>query len=259
MNQVMFWISFGIKRAGVALFICSYISIVNAKPLRFDSGTSQIHLIELYSSEGCSSCPPADRWLSALNSHPQLWKKFIPIEFHVDYWNYLGWVDPFSNKRFAQRQRDYASEWGENKVVTPRFVLNGSIWESPQMNRLNTRPSGGRLRVEQKKGDEYKVIFNPAHSSKKNFRIFATVLGGGLVTKNIPRGENAGSTLRHEFVVMDMKVGSLRRVGKNYEGIINISPAQARKKAKSLGVAFWVSEASSQVPLQAVGGPLASK
>lgn len=73
------------------------------------SDVEQATLVELYTSQGCSSCPPPDRWLSALNEKPGLWQKVVPVGFHVTYWNYLGWRDPYSRAEHDRRQRRQAA------------------------------------------------------------------------------------------------------------------------------------------------------
>jgi len=70
--------------------------IFASEPKTFESGDTQNSLIELFTSEGCSSCPPADAWISQLKESPDLWKKIVPVAFHVDYWNNLGWRDRFA-------------------------------------------------------------------------------------------------------------------------------------------------------------------
>ena len=85
----------------------------------FSSSVERVALVELYTSEGCSSCPPADRWLSQLNSSDKLWDNFVPVAFHVDYWDYIGWKDRFASKAYSQRQRRYAKEQGERTVYNP--------------------------------------------------------------------------------------------------------------------------------------------
>src|SRR5688572_1610666 len=97
---------------------------------RLQSPAQQVHLLELYTSEGCSSCPPADRWLSDLKDDPGLWKNFVPVAFHVDYWDHLGWKDKFARAAHTSRQRRYADEWGANTVYTPGLVLDGAEWRS---------------------------------------------------------------------------------------------------------------------------------
>src|SRR5450432_1176256 len=83
-----------------------------AESPRFTSGSSQVALVELYTSEGCSSCPPADQWLGALKDDAGLWKEFVPVEFHVNYWDSLGWKDRLSSPAYTAREYAYASAWG---------------------------------------------------------------------------------------------------------------------------------------------------
>ena len=98
------------------------------EPLEFASGRSRVALIELYTSEGCSSCPPADRWLSKLRNERQLWRDYVPIAFHVDYWDYIGWRDRFAHTEYSNRQRQYQREGGTGVVYTPGFFNNGEEW-----------------------------------------------------------------------------------------------------------------------------------
>ena len=99
-----------------------------ADPLRtatFEGGDTQVALVELYTSEGCSSCPPAEARLAKLRDDPELWKTIVPVAFHVDYWDGLGWPDRFASKAFTLRQYDYAARWRNGSVYTPAFVQNG--------------------------------------------------------------------------------------------------------------------------------------
>src|ERR1041385_865018 len=75
----------------------------------FESKPARAHLLELYTSEGCSSCPPAEQWMSALKNQPRLWQDIVPIAFHVDYWDRLGWRDPFASKLWTDRQAHYSA------------------------------------------------------------------------------------------------------------------------------------------------------
>ena len=86
--------------------------------------------MELYTSEGCSSCPSAESWLTGLKDKPGLWSDFLPIAVHVEYWDYLGWRDKWSRKQYSDRQRDYAGAWGADNIYTPEFVLNGKEWHN---------------------------------------------------------------------------------------------------------------------------------
>ncbi|MDQ3115241.1 MAG: DUF1223 domain-containing protein [Verrucomicrobiota bacterium] len=75
------------------------------------------HLLELFTSEGCSSCPPAEAWLSKLKDDPGLWRDFVPLAFHVDYWDRLGWRDPFASKVWTSRQYEYSARWKSSNVT----------------------------------------------------------------------------------------------------------------------------------------------
>lgn len=82
-------------------------------------------LVELFTSQGCSSCPPADVLLSLLGKDPQFAGQVIPLAFHVDYWNYIGWRDPFSARAWTDRQNAYAERFAERRIYTPQLVVNG--------------------------------------------------------------------------------------------------------------------------------------
>src|SRR5689334_18800483 len=103
---------------------------VRAAEVTFESGPARTHLIELYTSEGCSSCPPAEAWLSKLKDEPRLWRDFVPLAFHVDYWDRLGWRDPFASKEWTARQYAYSAGWKSESVYTPGFVLDGREWRN---------------------------------------------------------------------------------------------------------------------------------
>src|SRR5271170_8405110 len=83
---------------------------VNAEPqaISFKSSERQTALLELYTSEGCSSCPPAEAWLTRLKGAPGLWNDFVPLAFHVEYWDNQSWRDKWSSRQFSDRQRGYA-------------------------------------------------------------------------------------------------------------------------------------------------------
>src|SRR5271154_4189044 len=104
------------------IILASLVSLAaSGAPIEFHSPERQVALLELYTSEGCSSCPPAETWLSGLKDAPGLWSNFVPLAFHVDYWDYLGWKDKWANQQFSERQRDYASLWAAKNIYTPEF------------------------------------------------------------------------------------------------------------------------------------------
>jgi hypothetical protein len=117
------------KLANLLVIVCALmIFSLAAKAQQFQSTEAQVPLIDLYTSEGCSSCPPADRWLTSLKHNQGLWSKFIPIAFHVDYWDYIGGKDPFASKQFSQRQPRYPKEFNEAAVYTPGMPKAGEEW-----------------------------------------------------------------------------------------------------------------------------------
>src|SRR5262249_43250176 len=90
------------------------------------SGAERVALLELYTSEGCDSCPPADKWVSELPAKKLGADRVIALAFHVDYWNYIGWIDPYAQARFSERQRQQATRRGASFVFTPQLLLNGN-------------------------------------------------------------------------------------------------------------------------------------
>lgn len=109
--------------------MAAYLPLAQAgDPHTFSSGTGKTTVIELFTSEGCSSCPPADNWLSGFKSDPRLWKQIIPLAFHVDYWDYIGWRDRFASPAFSARQSDHKKQGNIRSVYTPGLVVDGREW-----------------------------------------------------------------------------------------------------------------------------------
>src|SRR4029077_19077011 len=115
-------------RVALILFGLTFAFAAQAGDRLFESGQKKTHLIELFTSQGCSSCPPAEAWLSKLKAEPGLWKDFVPLAFHVDYWDRLGWRDSYAAKEWTARQYQYSANWKSASVYTPGFVLDGREW-----------------------------------------------------------------------------------------------------------------------------------
>jgi len=150
----------------------------HADPIVFESPERQTALLELFSSEGCSSCPPAESWLSQLKQKPELWSDFVPVAFHVDYWDYLGWRDKWASQQFSDRQRDYAQAWGSDSAYTPGFVLNGKEWRS--WFGLRNVPTGsqtkvGVLRIVSEDANHWSVSFVPSSAGASNYEVHAAL------------------------------------------------------------------------------------
>jgi hypothetical protein len=106
-----------------------FIASLTAETWVLASDVERTTLIELYTSEGCSSCPPAASWLSNLKQQPDLWQAFILVTFHVDYWDDIGWLDPFAKPEHAQRQRLHQRQGNSRSVYTPGFIVDGKKWQ----------------------------------------------------------------------------------------------------------------------------------
>jgi hypothetical protein len=227
----------------------------SAEPLRFSSGTARVALIELYTSEGCSSCPPADQWLGALADKPGLWKEFVPVEFHVNYWDSLGWKDRLSTRDFTAREYAYSSAWGSQSVYTPCFVRNGSEWKPLLGSPGSGSEASGILSVEVGEDGKCKVAYQPGQGSDKGtYDIHIALLGGGLSSK-VTAGENDGRTLSHEFVVIGLAETQLSRDGTAGSLRAQLAvPAPIVTDAKRRALAAWVVRHGDLAPLQATGG-----
>ena len=224
-----------------------------ANATRFESTEKQTSLLELYTSEGCSSCPPADRWLSTLKQEDGLWQTFIPLAFHVDYWDYIGWEDRFASPAHTARQRIHAQEQSMRTIYTPGFMYNGKEWRQWFVRRYLDFPETGtvgKLTVDINQ-QTASVTFNPAAAGGVHLDVNIALLGFDLETQ-VKAGENVCDVLKHDFVVL----GSARnaRTPRWGEYTVMIQLPERSNDAPKYGVVVWVSPAGSQRPLQAVGG-----
>jgi hypothetical protein len=220
------------------------VARLRGEAVEFASGTNRTSLIELFTSEGCSSCPPAERWLATLRDEPGLWRDFVPVAFHVDYWNRLGWPDRFSTREFTQREYDYASAWASPSVYTPCVVRDGAEWTGSR----TLAPSGtaaGKLTVRYD-GITLHAEFSPAvPPAGVIFEVHAAILGGGIISK-VSGGENRGETLHHEFIALKLVHGPLG------QGVKLLVPKVAGVPRYALAV--WITRRGESTPLQATGG-----
>lgn len=222
--------------------------------LQFASGERRVAMIELYTSEGCNSCPPADRWLGRLKQHPGLWSRFVPAAFHVDYWDYIGWTDRFARPEYSERQRQYAAEGGVRFVYTPGMFHDGLEWNGWRRGgpvySVTETVGNLRLRVD---GRAVTLQFDAASEAYEGLRAHVAVLGMNLETR-VSAGENAGKTLGHDFVVLDLRAVPLSTGNGGYTA--ELALRDVKIYAPEQAIIAWVSEADRQAPVQAVGGYL---
>jgi hypothetical protein len=230
-------------------------STAYSAPIQFESTARQTTLLELYTSEGCSSCPPAETWLSKLKDAPGLWTNFVPVAFHVHYWDHLGWRDVFSDEQYSDRQQAYAKLWSAENIYTPEFVLNGKEWQNWRGFRGAPPASDatpGTLEVSSTDGRHWKANFSPQGQSRGQYDITAAVLVSEFGT-DVTAGENAGRHLKHDFAAVSLTTRPFVNQTNNLEAsfIIDDHP---KKFAGRLALAVWVTRAGQLEPLQATGG-----
>ena len=222
----------------------------------FQSGPSKTSLIELYTSEGCSSCPPAEEWLSDLRNDAGLWSKFVPIAFHVVYWDKLGWRDAFASKKFTERQYAYASAWTSGSVYTPCLVNDGREWQrrGSSVELDKKAPPPGPLRLTSQNDTLWNAEFVPSpQTSSGPFDLCIAQLGGDISVA-VRAGENAGKKLRHDFVAFEWVTVPLEEQADQRflakATLTQSPPAGVGRRA----IAAWVVKRGELAPLQAVGG-----
>ena len=225
--------------------------VLASEPKTFESGATQNSLIELFTSEGCSSCPPAEKWMSALKFNQDLWKKTVPVAFHVDYWDRLGWRDRFAKPEFTARQQRYAAAWGGDSVYTPGFVVNGKEWRNwfggNAVPPISTRV--GVLRVSLGNDGKLTATFVPETTQPHALALDVALLGNDLES-DVKRGENSGRKLRHDFVVLDLIKIDMVNESNRWTGSVALPMQSSADKPSA--IAAWIRE--GRTPIQATGG-----
>jgi len=210
----------------------------------------QVNMLEVYTSQGCSSCPPAERWMSKFKEDARLWKQLVPMNFHVDYWDYLGWPDPYASKIFTQRQRDYKSLRLSPNVATPGFIAAGKGWNGWFRGKpvpLKPFKAVGVLRANIK-DNVAQVSFNPTQDTNQTLQLYVAVLGFDQLTK-VRAGENTGKELPHDFVVMGYKRTAME-INKGTLTAQLTLPNVSRFTSPRKALVFWVANQGDPTPIQ---------
>src|SRR6267154_1305002 len=215
--------------------------------------------VELYTSEGCDSCPRADRWLSGIAREGPGADSVVALALHVDYWDRLGWKDRFASARFSKRQQELTHVAGGRTVYTPGVFFNLQEfrgWDSQARFRralraANARPAGAdiRLEIETQSPGRFgiKASFKAKSGAAGAPQAFLAVYENRLRT-DVGAGENRGVTLRHDFVVREW-IGPIRVAGA--AELSHLLPLGRDWKAEDLGVAAFVQDAGGRDILQA--------
>jgi len=214
-------------------------------------------IVELFTSEGCSSCPPADTLLSRLDrAQPVAGALIIALEEHVDYWNQLGWVDPFSSPQYRVRQNDYAQRFSIDSVFTPQMVVNGQA-QFTGVDGARALQEIGRaaqapgvqvdLRTAVNSGDPelldlFVQVTNLKAGKARRADVYLAVTEKDLVS-NVLRGENSGRQLRHAPVVRNFGIiGKIQSSGANAGQIVNTLRFPREWRRENLRAVVFVQE-----------------
>lgn len=244
MRPFLFW--------GLLGGVCSLA--VATDPVVFRSGSAPVPLVELFTSEGCSSCPPAEKWLGELRTRDGLWDQFVPVAWHVNYWDRLGWTDPFARPVYTDRQYAYASRWSTRRVYTPGLVRGGEEWRIQEGGITQPGASSGGELIAEVTGPAVEVSYSVAAADQGELRVNVARLGGGIAS-HVRAGENRGRRLKHEFLVLGwsqqrLHEGRARLLLPDYDESI---------KTTRQALAIWISRGDDPTPLQATGGWLADQ
>jgi hypothetical protein len=235
------------------------LTVATAQTCSKQSPAHTVALLELYTSEGCSSCPPADHAVSGLQQAANA-DLVVPLALHVDYWDYIGWIDRFAKSDFTQRQRSLADSSGSRAVYTPEMFIGGQELRNwygalpTTIGEVNRKPpqasigiklgtvAGGKLPVE---------VNTKATSGAK---LFIALYENGL-SSNVKAGENSGVVLKHDYVVRDW-IGpiNLAADAANASVASRALAVPTNSVAKQLGVAAFVQNKNGEV-LQALALP----
>jgi hypothetical protein len=199
-----------------ALALSGNTGTAGAAPCAADSGPQRVALLELYTSEGCDSCPPADRWFSELQGRGYHPARVVALAFHVDYWNYLGWTDPFSRTQYSERQKAASARNRARVVYTPQLLLNGGDYRRPtlfddlgdRLGTLNRNDAKARislqLHAEDRSSLQVTGTATIAETAARDAVQAWLALYENNLSNQVTRGENRGRHLRHDFVVRDL-------------------------------------------------------
>jgi hypothetical protein len=219
---------------------------------RATSTTPAPTVLELYTSEGCSSCPPADRWLSRLKGRADV----VPLAFHVTYWDRLGWPDRFASPDYTARQHGAANRAGRAQVYTPQVMAAGRDWPNWHDWKLSTPLPSSRAATPlasppqvtlQRDGDQVTAQVATSTGQAQLSGYFVVVEDNH--TSQVKSGENAGETLRHDHVVRLLRPVPAWAAAQGTQATLAVTagvPAHPRR------VVFVVQDAATQLPLQAV-------
>lgn len=244
------------RTAGVLLSVL-FVLPVHAAPCVSESGPNTAALVELYTSEGCSSCPPAERWLGTLpERYPGT--AVVPLALHVDYWDYIGWKDSYAKREFALRQKKLSQLQRMALVYTPQVMLQGRDfrrWGTQAFDeavaRINSQPAKARLKLSLLRVDEMALEVEVTAELASPARDAALYLASyqSRLQNKVTAGENRGRILTHDHVVLEW-LGPLEVQNRRVER--RTLPLLPDAAAANSGAAAFVQERRTGEVLQAL-------
>lgn len=250
----------GMRLALAALLLASMVP-AHAQTCSARSGPHTAALVELYTSEGCNSCPPADRWLQSLGAQGYAPDRVVPLSLHVNYWDYIGWKDPYAQQRFSDRQRRLAQVMRARIVYTPQVLLQGRDfrrWHAGDFDRevarINARSPQASIALRLEPGrkdtlvtDVEAGLLDPARHA--DAVLYLASYENKLVS-SVAAGENRGRTLKHDYVVFEW-VGPIPFTGGRIAERRAL-PLLPRADRANSGVAAFVQDRRTAEVLQAL-------
>ncbi|MDB5814568.1 MAG: hypothetical protein JWM03_1838 [Rhodocyclales bacterium] len=219
------------------------------------TASKPVALVELYSSEGCSSCPPADKWLATLAHSKLVPSQVVPLALHVPYWDYIGWRDRFALSQFEQRQREAVRQGRSSAVYTPQVLLNGRDfrdWDGGldrALAKIAQQPAKAVLTLDARTIDGKTQASLSGHAPAGALVVLARYESG--LSSEVKAGENSGVRLTHDNVVRDwIELGHVPA-----DGSLDFSHTLQRRadiQSARSGLAAFVQDAKSGEILQAV-------
>ncbi len=236
------------------LCLVAATEIVAAPACVAQSGAQRNVLLELYTSEGCDSCPPADRRLSRFKGQAEYAGRLVPLAFHVDYWDRLGWVDRFASPRHTQRQQEMAGMARSRLVYTPQFLRNGRDWRSAAspLDGIGPAAPGPRIALELVvvPADGQLAVEGEISATNAAAEAYLALYENNLESQ-VRAGENAGKTLSHDYVVRRL-IGPLRPDPAGRLSLRQKIALEADWKRADLGVAVFVQDKATGEIVQAL-------
>lgn len=227
--------------AALTLAAARYFFRVDAEAKVDTAATHAPVIVELFTSEGCSSCPPADRLLMDLQKQSRPDAEIIVLSEHVDYWDFQGWKDPFSARQFSDRQAQYAQQQLSTDVYTPQMFVDGhkGFTGSDSSQAVEEIRNAGKatkigVTIEQLDSAAGSTRFRITTAAGKDADLLLAITEDGLESK-VARGENSGRFLAHTGVVRSLnKVGASAEKENLVETVVHLDPSWKREKLRAV-------------------------